>query len=80
MGAITPQLGLLDEPGVANTASRFGFHTLWGHQLTLDQVIQIANKGRPVIVSFPPDRYAGGHLVVVTGGDSNSVRWLIHLL
>jgi ABC-type bacteriocin/lantibiotic exporter with double-glycine peptidase domain len=26
-----------------------------------------------VIVSFPPDRYAGGHLLVVLGGDATSV-------
>jgi predicted double-glycine peptidase len=36
-------------------------------------VINTANTGKPVIVSFPPDRYAGGHLLVVTGGDSNNV-------
>ncbi len=29
--------------------------------------------GRPVIVAFPPARYDGGHLVVVTGGNSNYV-------
>ena len=73
LGDITPQLGLLYDTGVANTASHFGFKTLWGHQFSLDQVIATANKGRPVIVSFPPDRYPQGHLVVVTGGDNNSV-------
>jgi ABC-type bacteriocin/lantibiotic exporter with double-glycine peptidase domain len=74
IGEITPQLGLLEDSGVANTVSHFGFHTIWGHQLTLSQVIQIANKGRPVIVSFPPNRYPQGHLVVVTGGNSSSVN------
>jgi hypothetical protein len=75
IGAITPQLGLLEEAGVADTASHFGFTTIWGHQFSLNQIIDIANKGRPVIVSFPPGRYpdGNGHLVVVTGGDSNSV-------
>jgi Peptidase_C39 like family len=73
IGEITPQLGLLEDIGVSRTAARFGFTTTWGHQFSLNQIIDIANKGRPVIVSFPPDRYAGGHLVVVTGGDSNNV-------
>jgi hypothetical protein len=74
IGEITPQLGLLEEVGVQRTAARFGFNTKWGHNLSLDQVIAIANGGKPVIVSFPPDRYAGGHLVVVTGGNSNIVK------
>lgn len=74
IGEITPQLGLLEDAGVAHTASYFGFKTIWGHQFSLDQIISIANNGRPVIVSFPPDRYAGGHLVVVTGGNSSSVN------
>ena len=74
IGEITPQLGLLDEVGIQKTASQFGFNTTWGHNLSLDQIIAIANKGRPVIVSFPPDRYAGGHLLVVTGGNSSIVK------
>lgn len=73
IGEITPQLGLLEDVGVSRTVSHFGFTTIWGHQFSLDQIIAIANKGRPVIVSWPPDRYAGGHLVVVIGGDSNNV-------
>lgn len=74
IGEITPQLGLLEEIGIQRTAARFGFKTTWGHNLSLDQVIAVANSGKPVIVSFPPDRYAGGHLLVVTGGDSNTVK------
>ena len=74
VGAITPQLGLLDEAGIQRTAAQFGFNTTWGHNLSLDQIIMIANHGRPVIVSFPPDRYAGGHLLVVTGGNSSIVK------
>jgi predicted double-glycine peptidase len=46
---------------------------MWGHNLSLDQIITIANNGKPVIVSFPPDKYAGGHLLVVTGGNSTTV-------
>ncbi len=74
IGEITPQLGLLDEAGIQKTAAQFGFNTTWGHNLSLDQIIAIANQGRPVIVSFPPDRYAGGHLLVVTGGNSSIVK------
>jgi hypothetical protein len=74
IGEITPQLGLLEDIGIQRTATRFGFKTTWGHNLTLDQIIAVANTGKPVIVSFPPDRYAGGHLLVVTGGNSNVVK------
>ena len=71
---ITPELGLLEDIGIQRTVAKFGFKTSWGYKLTLDQIISIANKGTPVIVSFPPARYAGGHLVVVTGGNSNTVN------
>ena len=74
IGEITPQSGLLEDIGIQRTAARFGFKTAWGHNLSLDQIISIANAGKPVIVSFPPDRYAGGHLLVVTGGNSNIVK------
>ncbi len=73
IGEITPQMGLLEDVGIERTAAHFGFKTTWGHKLALNDVIDIANHGRPVIVSFPPDRYAGGHLLVVTGGDSQNV-------
>jgi peptidase C39-like protein len=74
IGEITPQLGILEDIGVQRTAAHFGFKTTWGHNLSLDQIIAVANSGKPVIVSFPPDRYAGGHLLVVTGGNSNTVN------
>ncbi len=75
IGEITPELGLLEDVGIARTVTHFGFKTSWGHNLSLDNVIDTANRGEPVIVSFPPDRYDGGHLVVVIGGDSKNV-WL----
>ena len=74
IGEITPQLGILEDVGIQRTAARFGFKTMWGHNLSLDQIITIANNGKPVIVSFPPDRYAGGHLLVVTGGNRYTVN------
>ncbi len=70
---ITPQLGLLEDVGVQRTAAKFGFKTAWGYHLNLDQVIAAANNGTPVIVSFPPSRFPGGHLLVVRGGDSTFV-------
>ncbi|HLI05019.1 MAG TPA: C39 family peptidase [Ktedonobacteraceae bacterium] len=73
IGEITPSQGLLRPEGIANTAAQFGFKTNWGNSWSLDAVINTANQGYPVIVSFPPDRYAGGHILVVTGGNSNYV-------
>lgn len=73
LGEITPQLGLVEDIGIARTVAVFGFNTTWGHQLSLDAVIATANTGKPVIVNWPPDRWAGGHLLVVTGGDAASV-------
>lgn len=71
---ITPQLGLLEDIGIQRTATQFGFKTTWGHNLSLDQIIAIANAGKPAIVSWPPDRWSGGHLLVVTGGNSRIVK------
>jgi len=73
LGDITPALGLLRDSGIAHTVAKFGFNTDWGYKRTLDQIIAIANSGKPVIVDFPPNKYAGGHLLVVTGGNSTSV-------
>lgn len=73
IGEITPAEGLLRPEGIENTAAQFGFKTSWGNSWSLDQVINTANQGMPVIVSFSPDRYDGGHILVVTGGDSNLV-------
>jgi hypothetical protein len=74
LGDITPALGLLQDSGIADTVAKFGFKTDWGYKRNLDQIITIANQGRPVIVSFPPNRYPQGHLVVVTGGNSTGVN------
>jgi predicted double-glycine peptidase len=70
---ITPQEGLLEDVGIQHTGTQFGFKTTWGYSLSLDQVIATANRGTPVIVSFPPSKYAGGHLLVVRGGTSSLV-------
>ena len=72
-GDITPALGLVSQGGIADTVAHFGFQTSWGTSLSLQQVIAVANQGSPVIVDFPPDRYPGGHLLVVTGGTADAV-------
>jgi hypothetical protein len=73
IGEITPALGLLRPEGIEHTAAQFGFKTTWGNAWSLDQVIELARRGNPVIVSFPPDRYDGGHILVVTGGNGTTV-------
>lgn len=75
VGAITPQLGLLHDGGIERTMAQppFDMQTSWGHTLSLSQVIDTANSGVPVIVSWPPSRYKRGHLVVVTGGNDTTV-------
>lgn len=73
IGAITPQLGLIENAGIANTAAKFSFQTIWGNDWTLEQVKSYANAGKPVIVGWPPARYDGGHIVVVTGGNPSTI-------
>jgi hypothetical protein len=73
IGAITPELGLTSDAGIASTAAQFGFQTSWNDNWTLDQVINTANAGQPVITGWPPSLYDGGHIVVVTGGDAENV-------
>ncbi len=73
IGAITPDLGLLDPSGIQQTAAKFGFKTSASTSWTLDQLISTANAGKPVIVDFPPYKYAGGHILDVIGGDSTYV-------
>ncbi len=73
IGAITPDLGLLDPSGIQQTAAQFGFKTSLSSSWSLDQLINTANAGTPVIVDFPPYKYAGGHILDVIGGDSTYV-------
>lgn len=75
-GAITPELGLLEDTGIAHTITHFGFHTTIDHTHTLAQIIALANAGTPIIVSIPPQRsslFYHGHILVVTGGDASMV-------
>jgi hypothetical protein len=70
---ITPDLGLIEPVGIDRTVAQFGFKTYWISNTSLDNVIKVANQGHPVIVGFPPALWSGGHLLVVRGGNSQSV-------
>jgi hypothetical protein len=70
---ITPDLGLLEPVGIDRTVAKFHFKATWLKNGSLNDVIKIANQGRPVIVGFPPARWAGGHILIVKGGDAQNV-------
>ncbi len=55
------------EAGIAKAASYFGFKALPNPPRTVPDLINVANRGFPVIVGVP------GHILVVRGGDSNNV-------
>lgn len=55
------------EPGIARVANYFGFKADPHPPRTLSDLINVTNKGFPVIVGIP------GHILVVRGGDSNYV-------
>lgn len=73
LGEITPASGLLEDIGIQRTMAQFGFKTMLRNDLSLDQIVDIANHGQPVIVDFPPYKYPGGHLLVVLGGNAGYV-------
>ena len=66
--------GLLRDDGIALTAAYFGFNASLSNARTLNDVINLGNKGLPVIVSVRDSYYfPGGHLFVIRGGDSSYV-------
>ena|SRR5438477_6006401 len=68
MGVWDTYNGLLGgEPAVARVANYFGFKAEPHPPHTLPDLINVTNKGFPVIVGMP------GHIFVVRGGDSNFV-------
>ncbi|QBD78190.1 hypothetical protein EPA93_20180 [Ktedonosporobacter rubrisoli] len=74
LGVWNVQLGLLREEGIAMTAAHYGFKADLSHARTLQDVIDIANKGTPVIVSVRDSHYyPGGHIFVLRGGDGQNV-------
>jgi hypothetical protein len=73
LGQITPELGLLRPTGIDATVEKFGFTAVHLNKPSPDDIIKVANTGKPVIVSFPPERWTGGHILVLRGGHDNSV-------
>ena len=66
--------GLLRNDGIALTASYFGFNTYSSDSMSLQTLINAANRGTPVIVDVRDSYYfPGGHFFVVRGGDSQYV-------
>ena len=55
------------EPGIAQTASYFGFKALPNPPRTLQDLMYTVNKGYPVIVGNP------GHIMVVRGADNTYI-------
>lgn len=73
VGEITPDAGLLEPHGLDKTLVRFNFTTRWLNNPSVDDLINTANSGTPVIINFPPYRWAGGHLLVALGGNKDYV-------
>jgi hypothetical protein len=68
MGVWSISLGLSGgAPSLAKVAAHFGFKASPNPPRTLQNIINVANKGYPVIVDSPT------HIFVVKGGDSNYV-------
>lgn len=77
IGAISQSQGLLSPDGIDHTAERFGFTTQTLGHPTLQQVLDVANGGRPVVINFPPQPgtiWSGGHFLVLLGGTPDSIH------
>lgn len=84
IGAITTELGLTYSGGIDATVKHFGFTTAWMTAISDDDagveaVVAKGNSGAPVIIGFPPAKWAGGHLLVVRGGATISGTRYVHL-
>jgi hypothetical protein len=79
IGAISPTQGLLTPTGIDQTAQHFGFQTQTLNNPTLNQILSIANGGKPVIVNFPPSTWPGGHFLVVLGSSTLQGTTYVHL-
>lgn len=74
VGAISSQDGLLTGSGIDTTVAQFGFVTRTMSDPTTQKVIDEGNAGVPTIVSFPPQTWPGGHILVVRGGNASMVH------
>src|SRR5260370_25966502 len=74
LSEITPESGLQHgASSIARTVASFGFSAHALDNPSLDDVLKLANAGTPVIVDWPPQRWQGGHILVVRGGDEQNV-------
>lgn len=73
-GQISVDQGLLyGASSIAATVKSFGFTSEDKSGSSLDSLISIANAGQPLLVSFPPPAWQGGHILVLRGGESDNV-------
>jgi Peptidase_C39 like family len=76
---LSPDAGLLDQQGFAVAAAKNHMRADISWHLTYNQILYLTNVlGIPVIVNFRRDYgyyhyFAGGHFLVVTGGDQQGV-------
>jgi len=73
IGEITSDAGLLHSNGLDKTLAQFHFTTHWLNNPSVDELVATANSGTPVIINFPPYRWAGGHILVAIGGNKDYV-------
>lgn len=69
LGVISAQQGLLAPDGIDRTADAFGFDTQTPSNSSLADLYSYTDSGKPVIISFPPQTWKGGHILVVAGHD-----------
>lgn len=75
LGVWSVELGLLREEGLAMTANQFGYSTDASRTRSLQEIITIANQGRPVIVSIRDTaHFPTGHFIVIWSGDDQVVN------
>lgn len=73
-GSISSYSGLLNGfDSVARTVNQLGYHAT---QVAggIDGIVGMANGGNPVIISMQNSDWPSGHILVVTGGDTNNIQ------
>jgi hypothetical protein len=72
VNGISSSQGMLDNYAIDRTVEKFGFHA---KHLNITSIADLVNQSKsvPIIVDFPPSRWAGGHILVVNGGDETYV-------
>jgi len=58
-----------------SAASMTAVLNAYGHHYNITSIADLVNQSKsvPIIVDFPPSRWAGGHILVVNGGDETYV-------